>query len=174
MSEAEKWPDWRCFQPGSREWQLQCERWHCRGGALAASLGFHGVGGSSTSPRRRCAGSGWYTNRSWPFFLSPRGMVATWPDLEKKHATICFATLFDHLSFTGGASPGKTYRADCCFVSGSYWKIHISLPAVTMPHTRLDLWSKCQCADFIKRPLVKVSVTKHCEVNLDVVDVENV
>ena len=45
---------------------------------------------------------------------------AIWPDLEKKHGTICFATLFDPLNFTGGASPGKTHTADCCFVSGSY------------------------------------------------------
>ena len=34
-------------------------------------------------------------------FLSMRGMVATGPDLEKKHATTCFASLFDHLTFRG-------------------------------------------------------------------------
>ena len=32
-------------------------------------------------------------------FLFSRGTVATWPDLENKHATICFATLFWSLEF---------------------------------------------------------------------------
>ena len=44
-------------------------------------------------------------------------MVATWSALEKKHATICFTTLFDRLNFTGGASPGKTHTSNMllCF-----------------------------------------------------------
>ena len=48
-----------------------------------------------------------------------RDMVATWPDLEKKHPIICFAKLFDHLNFTAGDSPGKTHADDSCFVLGS-------------------------------------------------------
>lgn len=45
-----------------------------------------------------------------------QGVVATWPDLKKKHTTICFATLFDCLNFTGGASTWEDphSRLLCC------------------------------------------------------------
>lgn len=65
------------------------------------------------------------------------GMVDTLPDLGKKHATICFTMLFDHLNFPDGISPRKTHTADCCFLSESYRRIHIS-PLVAKSQTRLD------------------------------------
>ena len=70
--------------------------------------------------KSRVAVAEWFIYQSkLTVFLSSRVMVATWPDLEKKHTTICFATLFDHLNFTGGALLGKTHTAVCCFVLGS-------------------------------------------------------
>ena len=67
-------------------------------------------------------------------FLSLRGMLATWPDLEKKHTTMYFSTLFDRLNFTCGASLGNNHTVNSWFVRGLYWKIHVSLP-VTMSQT---------------------------------------
>ena len=49
----------------------------------------------------RTAGRSWLTYQSkLTVFLSLRGMVATWPDLEEENATICFEILFSHLNFT--------------------------------------------------------------------------
>ena len=62
-----------------------------------------------------------------------RGMVATYPDLEEKHTTICSATLLDGLGFTG-SSARKIHTPNCCFVL----ELLKVLSPVTMSQTQRD------------------------------------
>ena len=104
---------------------------------------------------RPWAGSCWYTNRSWP---SSCPQEVWW---LHGHHLICN-------TLRSLRSPGKTHTANCCFVSGSYWKIHVSSP-VTMSQTRLDRPSNLFsiCAHHSTLPLfcssVKLSETQRAQ-----------
>ena len=65
-------------------------------------------------------------------------MVAGWSNVAKKYAIICLEALLFLLNFAGRFSSGKTYTADCCLVSGSYWYTPV-LSLVTMSKMRGDL-----------------------------------
>ena len=68
-----------------------------------------------------------------------------------------------YLNFTGGASPGMAETADCCFVSGSCRKIHVSSP-ITMFLTRLDHVRRISTAYvYIILPHLSSALQSSCE-----------
>ena len=131
VSKVDEWPDSCCFQPGSWERQPQCKSLRCHGGK--ASLAFHGLGGAYATPWSPWAGCSWYISQGWSF---PCSQQVWWLHSQINKRSMppplfffffwggCFfATFFDHLNFTDGASLGKTHSVDCCFLSGSHWRI---------------------------------------------------